>query len=301
MKKKKETAVEVEAKAIETSEDISLSVEEKRSATIAEANAAEKAIDDKKTKRKKSVFLELIRFVVTGVLCTIVDFACQLGILKVFEITNISSKSALAFYLCFAAAIIVGFAISTLVNFLLSRVWVFQNVDKKINTKSAKSFWTYVGLGFLGLCIGIGVQEGGVFLVNTVWSVNISYDIASISWVDLFDSGGLAFWCFTAIFCVKTLITMIYNYLTRKFIIFKAPKKEQEVQEIVSDPEPEPEVEEVEKEEPKLVTAASFKKIFKEELEAKLGTGNHKMDKEKAWKMVNEEINEREESGTAVK
>lgn len=304
MKKKKDTAVEVEAKAIETSEDVSLSVEEKRSATIVEADAAEKAIDAKKTKKKKSVFRELVRFVITGVLCTLVDFGCQFGLLKVYDLfikTPDLEAAVWPFYAAFAVAIIVAFAVSTVVNFALSRLWVFQNVDKKINTKSAKSFWTYVGLGFLGLLIGLGVQEGGVFLCDTVWSVGISYDVTQVSWATLFTEGGLAFWCFVAIFAVKTVVTMIYNYLTRKFIIFKAPKKEEEIHQIVSDPEPEPVVEEVKEEEPQLVTIESFKRIFHEELEKTFGPGQHKMNKEKAWKMVNEAINEREESGTAVK
>ena len=77
--------------------------------------------------------------------------------------------------------------------------------------------------------------------------VKIAYDITKVSWADLFNEGGMVFWAFVIIFCVKTLITMIYNYLTRKLIIFKSPKK------VVEEPAPvveEPVVEEV-KEEPK--------------------------------------------------
>lgn len=297
MKKNKETAVEVETKKMETSEDVSLSVEEKRNATIVEADAAEKALDEKKTKKKKSLFREILRFCVTGVVCTLVDFGCQFGMLKVFE-NNLSQIGNWGFYVAFAIAITVGFIISTCVNFILSRLWVFQNVDKKVNTKSAKAFWTYFFLGFVGLCIGVGVQEGGVFLCNSVWSVGITYDITRVSWSELFNEGGIAFWCFVAVFCIKTIVTMIYNYLTRKFVIFKAPKKEEVHEIVVQEEKPVLPAPVEKKEEPKLVTASSFKKIFHEELDKTLGPGYHKMNKEKAWRMVNEEINKREESGS---
>ncbi|MCQ2772039.1 MAG: GtrA family protein [Bacilli bacterium] len=290
MKKKKEEAVEVKP-TVETSEDVSLSVEEKRNATIVEADEAEKAISEKKEKKKKNIFGELFRFVVVGVICTLVDFGCQFGMLKVFE-NNLSTIDAWGSYVAFAIAILVAFIISTVVNFLFSRLWVFQNVDKNINTKSAKSFWTYVGLGAGGFFLGIALQEAGVFICDISMGVKIAYDITKVSWADLFNEGGMVFWAFVIIFCVKTLVTMIYNYLTRKLIIFKSPRPVVETA-----PEPEPVVEEPKEERPQLVTAASFRRMFNEELEARFGKGQQKMNRAKAWKMVNDEISKREESG----
>ncbi|MCQ2798921.1 MAG: GtrA family protein [Bacilli bacterium] len=290
MKKKNNENIEVKNN-VETSEDVSLSVEEKRNATIVEADEAEKAIDEKKAKKKKNIFGELLRFVVTGVICTLVDFGAQFGMLKVFE-NNLSLIDNWGSYVAFAIAILVAFIVSTVINFILSRVWVFQNVDKNINTKSAKSFWTYVGLGAGGFFLGLALQEAGVFICDITMGIKIAYDITKISWAELFTTGGIVFWAFVIIFVVKTIVTMIYNYLTRKFIIFKAPKKGAE------EPAPVEEVPETPKvERPRLVTAASFREMWREELELRFGKGQHKMNREKAWKMVNEEINSREESG----
>lgn len=277
---------------IETSEDVSLTAEEKRNATIVEAGEAERAIDEKKEKKKKNIFGELLRFVVVGVLCTVVDFVCQLLMLKAFE-NNLSLIDNWGSYAAFAIAILVAFAVSTVVNFMFSRLWVFQNVDKNINTKSAKSFWTYVGLGAGGFFLGLALQEAGVFVCDITMGIKIAYDITKVSWSELFTTGGMVFWAFVIIFVIKTIITMIYNYLTRKLIIFKAPKK------VVEEPAPvvasEPEEPKVER--PRLVTAASFREMWKEELELRFGKGQHKMNREKAWQMVNAEINKREESG----
>ena len=73
----------------------------------------------------------------------------------------------------------------------------------------------------------LALQEAGVFLCNYLWQLDISLDIANVSWGNLLETGGLAFWAFLVIFVIKTIVTLIYNYTTRKLIIFKAPKEEQ--------------------------------------------------------------------------
>jgi hypothetical protein len=50
-------------------------------------------------------------------------------------------------------------------------------------------------------------------------------DVTQVSLATIFKGESVAFWAFVVIFCIKTLVTLIYNYITRKAFIFKAPKK----------------------------------------------------------------------------
>lgn len=175
-------------------------------------------------KRKKNFFYEILRFVVTGFACTLIDFFCQLSFLKIFE-NNLSEILPYGGYFSFAIAITVSFFVSSMVNFFLSRIWVFQDVDSSINTNNQKTFWFYVALGAGGWFIGLAIQEFGVYICNAAYSLNLSLDVTKATFSTLFQEGGLAFWAFVAIFIIKTCVTMVYNYLTRKILIFKAPKK----------------------------------------------------------------------------
>ncbi len=184
------------------------------------------AAASKKEANKKKLSLELIRFFFVGVLCTVIDFALSYVIVWALA-DNLSAINEWTGYVSFAIAVTVGFVVSCCVNFVLSRTVVFKNVDKNINTKTAKAFWTYFFLAVGGWLIGLGLQEAGVYLCNYLWELDISLDIANVSWSNLLETGGLAFWAFLVIFVIKTIVTLVYNYLTRKFIIFKAPKEDQ--------------------------------------------------------------------------
>ena len=295
-KKKKSTVVSDE-------ETISMTSEEQSATTSYEARSVEQAREEKKEKRRKSLPRELIRFVFVGVLCTLIDFGVQMLLLWAFE-SNISLIEGWGSYLSFAIAVTIAFLVSNLVNFFCSRFIVFKNVDEKADTKSGKAFLIYLLLGAGGWIIGIGLQELGVWMCQDIWNIpNLSLDIIHAFDNVLADGIGVAFWAFVAIFCIKTIVTMIYNYITRKLIIFRAPKKEEEYRTVdISDLEEKPEekVEEVHEEvtpvetpekvrEP-LVTRASFQTIFKEELDRLFGPGKKRVDVGGGWKIVYEEL-----------
>ncbi len=264
----------------------------------------------KKEKRKKNHFLEILRFIVTGVICTLIDAGLFYVLMK-FVFNGLAEKGATdgySGYVAWGIATTISFLVSCIVNFFISRLWVYQNVDKSINTKSAKSFWTYVGLSALGWLIGLGIQEAGVFTCNTIWpDINLSIDFVKVSWSDLWNQAGLAFWAFVVIFVIKTCVTLVYNYLTRKFIIFKEPKKKKEEFGKVNSAEnlvitiSEPQTQKgnsngkennanSKEKKTNVVTKSSFQQIFKEELEKTYGPQQKRVNESDAIKIVREEI-----------
>jgi putative flippase GtrA len=193
------------------------------------------ASDNKVEQHKKSKFREIIRFAVIGVLCTIIDFGIQFVLLKYVFANNISQMAGWGNYVAFAISVTIAFIVANIVNFFFSRTFVFQNVDKNVNTKTQKAWWTYFFLGAGGWLLGLALQELGVWICQLGWNMSLSYDITKVSWTDLATTGGWPFYAFLIIFCIKTLITMIYNYETRKHLIFKAPKEDKEVKPAISE------------------------------------------------------------------
>lgn len=266
---------------------------------------------EKRERRKKSRVREIIRFIITGLIATAID-AVVFFVLMKYVFNGLASQGGdggWGGYVAWGISTTISFFVSCVVNFFISRLWVYQNVDKSINTKTQKAFWSYAGLAAFGWLIGLAVQEGGVVLCNFLWpELKLSTDFVKVSWTDLWNEAGLAFWAFATIFVVKTCVTLIYNYLTRKNLIFKAPKKEDEgfgkpdsdksmVVTMVPQQENQGKKKKGKgnKEEPKpvksnLTTASSFKKIFHEEVQSSLGKGQKRVSSLDATKIVREEI-----------
>jgi len=162
---------------------------------------------------------EVFRFVVGGVVCTLIDYLCQIAVFSIFKT---SQENAGFWSWPTATAFTVGFVVSTFANYFISTYWVFQNVDKKANAKSSKAWWLFFALGFGGFLIGLGIQLLGGYVCETAWGV----DITQVKFSNLFTQGAKPFWGFSVIFVIKTLITLVYNYFTRKLIIYKEPEKE---------------------------------------------------------------------------
>ncbi|MFA5421495.1 MAG: GtrA family protein [Bacilli bacterium] len=164
--------------------------------------------------RKKSLILEIVRFVVVGVIATLLDYgAYSLLALAIPAAWPTISETILCTTF--------GFLVSVIANYLLSVLWVFQNVDKKADVKSPLNIVVFVALSAGGLLIGLAVMIGFESLSTNVLFVDIN------NWINDFRTSGLrsiAFWYFTLFFAIKTILILSYNYLTRKFIIFKAPK-----------------------------------------------------------------------------
>ncbi|HBM99711.1 MAG TPA: hypothetical protein DD384_00455 [Firmicutes bacterium] len=259
----------------------------------------------KREERKKSRLFEILRFLVTGGICTLIDAGLFFILMKfVFNgLASLGGENGYGGYLAWGISTTISFLASCFVNFFLSRLWVYQNVDKKVNTKTQKAFWTYVGLAALGWLLGLGIQEAGVLLCNSFWpELKLSINFVKVSLGDLWNEAGLAFWAFVVIFVIKTCITLVYNYLTRKHIIFKAPKKEENAfanpdtsrDMVVTLTPMEQKKKTTEQETPtaknNLTTKESFHEILHEEIENTFGKGQKKVAAIDAKKIIREEI-----------
>jgi putative flippase GtrA len=187
---------------------------------------------EKQTAAKDSKSREIIRFLVIGIVATGFDFLTKLLIS--------SWMKGLNEWLILGVSTLAGFVIGVIVNYIFSVLWVFQNVADKGAAKKQSKFWLFVLLGFIGLLISEVIFYGFHYLFISVSDINIvdgsnsPKEILKGDWSFLSDKN---FWIYFAIFCVSTLIVLVWNYKSRKKWIFIEPKKEGAVSE-TKDSEP---------------------------------------------------------------
>lgn len=176
-----------------------------------------------KIDKKKSLIFELIRFAITGVVCALFDYLiCQLVIL----LFNASADK----WVITVVSTTCGFIIGVILNYILSTYWVYQNVDKSQNTKSPLFITKFVILSIGGLLVSVGVM----LLCNLICESAFSLNIVDVSIMQLIGEHGFLFlaqgifWAYFISFCFKTLAGLIFNYITRKLFLYKAPKATEE-------------------------------------------------------------------------
>lgn len=168
-----------------------------------------------KEKQHKNLGLEILRFIVVGGGATLIDFVCEWAVLAI-----IGDKMGTTSVWPQVIAVTVGFLISTIFNYLLSLLWVFQNVkdEKKAHSKSYMLY--FVILSAIGLGIGIGLQALGQWICQSSFNININ----EVKFSNIFSQTAGPFWAFAIVFVLKTCVTLVYNYVSRKFLLFRAPK-----------------------------------------------------------------------------
>lgn len=176
------------------------------------------------TDKKKGLLFELIRFSITGLVCALFDYLiCQLVILAFNN--SLADK-----WLITAVSTACGFVVGVILNYILSTFWVYQNVDKNQNTKSPLFIIKFVLLSIGGLLVSVGVM----LLCNLVCEGAFQINIVDVSIMQLIGDYGInflakgIFWAYFISFCFKTLAGLIFNYITRKVFLYKAPKEETE-------------------------------------------------------------------------
>ena len=99
-------------------------------------------MEKKKVDRSKSKGWELFRFLVCGVAAALSDYlAAQLIVLAMRNVNYVT---------VIIVSTMVGFAVGVVVNYLISTYWVYQNVDKSVQTKSKKFIFSKpVGKGIV--------------------------------------------------------------------------------------------------------------------------------------------------------
>ena len=170
------------------------------------------SVEDKKLSK------EIIRFLITGCICALLDFlVCYLVNALFKNIITVEPILVALYTLC-------GFIVGVIANYLLSNLWVFKNVEDKSKQKTPKFIISFVLLSAVGWGISFLTMYLCTIIVNNCFSININnFSLTSI--FDFKTWASLAFWLFVLAFVLKTFFGMIWNYLSRKFILYKAPKE----------------------------------------------------------------------------
>ena len=172
--------------------------------------------------RKTSRTWELFRFLVCGVAAALTDYLfCQLVVLLLHNhlseiwVTIISTA--------------IGFIFGVVVNYLISTFWVYQNVDKDVKTKSKMFITLFIVLSLCAMLLSIGAMLLCNLVIVSAWGNE--YNIVNLSVMELIKEHGVKFlgqglfWAYFISFCIKTLVGLVFNYFTRKYILYKEPKQ----------------------------------------------------------------------------
>ena len=173
-----------------------------------------------KVDRSKSKWWELFRFLVCGIAAALSDYlAAQLIVLIMPGVNNIVVT---------IVSTMIGFLVGVAVNYLISTYWVYQNVDKSVQTKSKIFIFWFVVLSFIAMLLSIGTM----LLCDLVVTKGMGLDsIVQMSIISLIKDNGISFlkqanfWSYFISFVLKTLVGLVWNYFTRKYILYKAPKE----------------------------------------------------------------------------
>lgn len=160
---------------------------------------------------------ELFRFIVTGIVCALIDFLISYGVLALLN------KAGLEGIAANAISTTCGFIVGVIVNYLLSTFWVFKNVSEDTNTKSVKFIIAFVILSACAWGLSVGTMALCSLVCKNAWNIVIDEGVDKIIkkvftftfWDDV------TFWAYFVSFCLRTLVGLVWNYFTRKYILYK--------------------------------------------------------------------------------
>lgn len=148
---------------------------------------------------------EIFKFLLIGGVATLLDFFVM-GIVKyLFEPSNYGNNFIKAFYMKSSKLLPnilgtgLGFIAGLIFNYIFSIIFVFIDSD----TKSAKSVKGFIYFTLLS-AVGLGIHLLGMYIGNDLLKIN--------EWI---------------VKIILTLVVLVFNYLTRKFLLFNKPKTEQ--------------------------------------------------------------------------
>ena len=165
---------------------------------------------------KKDNTLELLKFLVTGVFCAGADFLTSSLFLRICNKLPNTLQSAIA--------LLAGFIVGVILNYILSTYWVFRGKKDNKTTRSTKFIVLFVLLSAIAYGLSFGTYELCRIIIETAGKININD--ANINYILEFKFWGDAlFWLFAMAFILKTLVGLIWNYLTRKYFLYKQDNK----------------------------------------------------------------------------
>ncbi len=169
---------------------------------------------------KKDNMWELVKFLITGIAAAAVDaltvFLCH----QLFAFLPDLASEAISIFL--------GFLVSVILNYILSTYWVFKGKQDESVTKSKR----FVILFVIFSAIAFGLSFGTYWLCKVIFESTMGVNITEvqINYILKFTFwGDLVFWMFAVAFVLKTLIGLIWNYFSRKYILYK--RKPEQIQE----------------------------------------------------------------------
>ena len=168
---------------------------------------------------KKDNLWELIKFLITGVVCAIADFLTTSLFLKICAGLPLTAQSAIA--------LLAGFIVGVTLNYILSTFWVFKGKQDRSVTKSTRFIVLFVIFSAIAYGLSYGTYELCRLIFNNAWAININE--ATINYILQFTFWGDAlFWLYFLAFFLKTLVGLIWNYFTRKYILYKRKEPKEE-------------------------------------------------------------------------
>jgi putative flippase GtrA len=179
-----------------------------------------------KPNHDRSLFWELVRFVVVGVYATVIDFAVEGWATSMLSNYTEGLGHVAAFFAMFGISVI-GFIIATPANWSLNSVWAFRNVEAEAEKKARSlkgvlifTFWSAMALLFGALIQFLGYM---ICLEWSGWDINI---LGGFNFDVMFKQGHYeVFFAWAVVLVIRTAFTMVFNYVTRKVFIYKAPKE----------------------------------------------------------------------------
>jgi len=162
---------------------------------------------------KKENMWELLKFLITGVICAAADYFTTSLFLKICApINNGAAQSAIS--------LLAGFIVGVILNYILSTYWVFKGKQDKSVTKSTKFVILFVIFSAVAYGLSFLTYEGFRWIFSKAPGVNINE--CTIVYILKFQFWGDAvFWLYTVAFVMKTLVGLIWNYFTRKYILYR--------------------------------------------------------------------------------
>lgn len=168
--------------------------------------------------KDKGFWAELIRFLIVGVYGTLIDYVVEVWCTSIFSSWIAGAGIIVAFFVQFFISII-GFVVSTPATWSLSSVWAFRNYQNEAENKSLKGALKFTFWAFLGL-LGASIIQFLGYMTFLQWS-GLNINILAIDFSSLFSSDINIFVAYTIVFVLKTGFNTVFNYLTRKFILYK--------------------------------------------------------------------------------
>ena len=167
--------------------------------------------------KKISTGNEVVRFIITGAACALLDFLTSYGVLALLN------KAGLQGFWATAISTTCGFIVGVILNYILSTFWVFKNVSEETNTKSVKFIIFFVLLSACAWGLSVGTMELCSLVCRNAWGINIDENtdviIKKVFTFTFWDD--VTFWAYFISFCLRTLVGLVWNYFTRKYILYK--------------------------------------------------------------------------------